>query len=109
AILNARILDVTIAVSPDLPGRVLHSRPQPLRLTSQVSEFREAMRVDHRPKGVWFSLQRFTLELRTLLSFSLDFLASSVGLVCDPRVNRCNPHGTCSSGRTWSPELPRPE
>jgi len=37
------------------------------------------------------SLQRFTLELRTLLSFSLDFLASSVGLVCDPRVNRCNP------------------
>ena len=33
-------------------------------------------------------LQRFTLELRTLLSFSLDFLASSVGLVCDPRVNR---------------------
>ena len=36
------------------------------------------------------SLQRFTLELRTLLSFSLDFLASSVGLVCDPRVNRCS-------------------
>ena len=34
-------------------------------------------------------LQRFTLELRTLLSFSLDNLASSVGIVCDPRVNRC--------------------
>jgi len=36
-----------------------------------------------------YYLQRFTLELRTLLSFSLDFLASSVGLVCDPRVNHC--------------------
>src|SRR5208337_1010154 len=43
------------------------------------------------PSGwlLYGALQRFTLELRTLLSFSLDFLASSVGLVCDPRVNRC--------------------
>ena len=59
----------------------------------QLDFARQYRIVEVSAQGLRITIQRFTLELRTLLSFSLDFLASSVGLVCDPRVNRCSESG----------------
>jgi hypothetical protein len=48
------------------------------------------------------SLQRFTLALRRLLSFGPLFLVSSVGPVCDPKVNRCRMFGRSGKERLTS-------